>query len=51
MKAKEAIDLASEHPDTKEKAKTQEYRANVYYYLFQNIFKKVKKLAGKHIEA
>lgn len=36
MKAKEAIDLASNHEDTKEKAKTWVYRAEIYYYLFKN---------------
>jgi tetratricopeptide (TPR) repeat protein len=36
MKAKEAIDLASNHEDTKEKTKTWVYRTEVYYYLFQN---------------
>ncbi len=42
MKAKEAIDLASAHADTKDKAKTQVYRAKVYYYIFQNNLKKEK---------
>jgi tetratricopeptide (TPR) repeat protein len=32
-KAKEAIDLAAEHPDTKEMAKTWFYRGQVYYML------------------
>jgi tetratricopeptide (TPR) repeat protein len=36
MKAKECIDLASNHEDTKEKAKTWVYRAKVYYDLFKN---------------
>ena len=35
-KAKENIDAACEHPDTKEKAKTWVYRANVYLALFKN---------------
>jgi tetratricopeptide (TPR) repeat protein len=36
MKAKECIDLASNHEDTKDKAKTWVYRAKVYYDLFKN---------------
>jgi len=36
MKAKEAIDLASNHEDTKEKTKTWVYRTEIYYYLFKN---------------
>ena len=36
MKAKEAIDLATNYEDTKEKAKTWVYRANIYYALFKN---------------
>jgi tetratricopeptide (TPR) repeat protein len=39
MKAKEAIDLASENPDTKEQAKTQVYRGQIYLELFQKSFK------------
>lgn len=35
-KAKEAIDLASEHPDTKDNAKTQVYRGQVYMAIFEN---------------
>jgi tetratricopeptide (TPR) repeat protein len=35
-KAKEAIDLASEHPDTKDNAKTQVYKANIYMAIFEN---------------
>jgi len=34
-KAKEAIDLASENPDTKEQAKTQVYRGQIYLALFK----------------
>ncbi|MEO8761914.1 MAG: hypothetical protein ABI388_10630, partial [Bacteroidia bacterium] len=36
MKAKEAIDLASNNEETKEKAKTWYYRAKVYYNLYKN---------------
>lgn len=36
MKAKECIDLATNHDDTKDKAKTWVYRAKVYYSLFKN---------------
>jgi len=35
-KAKEAIDLATNHEDTKDKAKTWIYRARIYYALFKN---------------
>ncbi len=35
-KAKEAIDLAAEHPDTKDNAKTQVYKANIYMAMFEN---------------
>jgi tetratricopeptide (TPR) repeat protein len=34
QKAKENIDLASEHPDTKEKAKTQVWRGKVYLAIY-----------------
>jgi tetratricopeptide (TPR) repeat protein len=34
MKAKEKIDLAREHPDTKDKPKTLTYTCQVYYALF-----------------
>jgi tetratricopeptide (TPR) repeat protein len=34
-KAKEAIDLAAEHPDTKESAKTHVYRGQIYMALFE----------------
>lgn len=34
-KAKEAIDLASENPDTKEQAKTQVYRGQIYLAIFK----------------
>ena len=47
MKAKEAIDLACNHEDTKEKAKTWVYRTEIYYYLFKNnIEQEEKKLAS-----
>jgi tetratricopeptide (TPR) repeat protein len=36
IKAKEAIDLATNHPDTKDKAKTWVYASKVYYDLFKN---------------
>ena len=36
LKAKEAIDLATNYEDTKEKAKTWVYRAQIYYDLFKN---------------
>lgn len=36
MKAKEAIDLAANHEDTKGKAKTWVYRTKIYYDLFEN---------------
>jgi tetratricopeptide (TPR) repeat protein len=39
MKAKEAIDLASQHPDTKEQAKTQVYRGQIYMELFRKSLK------------
>ena len=35
VKAKEAIDLASENPDTKDQAKTQVYRGQIYLELFK----------------
>lgn len=35
QKAKENIDLASEHPDTKEKAKTQVWRGKVYLTIYE----------------
>jgi tetratricopeptide (TPR) repeat protein len=35
-KAKEAIDLASENPDTKELPKTQFYKGQIYFALFQS---------------
>src|SRR5438046_1173079 len=47
MKAKEAIDLASNHEKTKEEAKTWVYRAKIYYALFKNaIEQEEKKLAA-----
>lgn len=39
MKAKEAIDLASENPDTKDQAKTQVYKGQIYLELFQRSLK------------
>lgn len=39
MKAKEAIDLASENPDTKDQAKTQVYKGQIYLELFQKSLK------------
>lgn len=39
VKAKEAIDLAAEHPDTKELPKTQYYRGQIYLALFQSNLK------------
>lgn len=46
VKAKEAIDLATNHEDTKEKAKTWVYRTEIYYYLFKSdIAAEEKKLA------
>lgn len=36
MKAKEAIDLAANHENTKNEAKTWSYRAQIYYALFKN---------------
>ncbi|MGZ3904308.1 MAG: tetratricopeptide repeat protein [Bacteroidia bacterium] len=46
MKAKEAIDLATNHEDTKEKAKTWSYRTQIYYALFKNdLANEEKKLA------
>jgi hypothetical protein len=46
MKAKEAIDLATNHADTKDKAKTWVYRTQVYYYLFKsNLAAEEKKVA------
>ncbi|HEX8517830.1 MAG TPA: tetratricopeptide repeat protein [Bacteroidia bacterium] len=38
-KAKEAIDLASANPDTKEQAKTQVYRGQIYMELFRRSLK------------
>jgi tetratricopeptide (TPR) repeat protein len=47
MKAKEAIDLATNHEDTKDKAKTWSYRAQIYYALFRNALEQEeKKLAA-----
>ncbi|HEY1037956.1 MAG TPA: hypothetical protein VGF30_01045 [Bacteroidia bacterium] len=47
VKAKEAIDLAAVHEDTKEKAKTWSYRTEIYYFLYREDLKKEKeKLAG-----
>ena len=43
MKAKEAIDLASNHADTKEKTKTWVYRTEIYYYLFKNSLEQEEK--------
>ncbi len=43
MKAKEAIDLASNHEDTKEKTKTWVYRTEIYYYLFKNALEQEEK--------
>ena len=43
MKAKEAIDMASNHEDTKEKAKTWVYRSKVYYDLFKNSLEQEEK--------
>jgi hypothetical protein len=46
-KAKENIDLASENPDTKEKAKTWVYKAEIYYYVFKSALKtELDKLAS-----
>jgi tetratricopeptide (TPR) repeat protein len=38
-KAKESIDVAAEHPDTREKAKTWVYRSEIYYYIFRTNLK------------
>jgi len=47
MKAKEAIDLATNHEDTKDKPKTWVYRARIYYSLFKNALEQEeKKLAA-----
>ncbi len=47
MKAKEAIDLATNHEDTKDKPKTWVYRARIYYALFKNALEQEeKKLAA-----
>lgn len=47
MKAKEAIDLATAHENTKNEAKTWAYRTRIYYALFQNaIEQEEKKLAA-----
>lgn len=35
-RAKEAIDLASEHEDTKDQAKTQVYRGQIYFMLYDS---------------
>ncbi len=35
MKAKESIDLAAEHPDTKENAKTHVYKGQIYMAIFE----------------
>lgn len=40
IKAKEAIDLASEHPDTKENAKTFVYKGQIYMAIFEKNLKK-----------
>jgi tetratricopeptide (TPR) repeat protein len=39
-KAKEAIDLASQHPDTKDLPKTNLYRGQVYLAMFENNLRK-----------
>jgi len=47
MKAKEAIDLATNHENTKNEAKTWSYRSQVYYALFKNALEQEeKKLAA-----
>lgn len=43
MKAKEAIDLATNHEDTKDKAKTWVYRSRIYYSLFKNALEQEEK--------
>lgn len=43
MKAKEKIDLAREHADTKDKPKTQAYVCKIYYALFQYNWEQEKK--------
>ena len=43
MKAKEAIDLATNNEETKEKAKTWVYRTRVYYDLFKNALEQEEK--------
>lgn len=43
MKAKDRIDTAINHPDTKEKAKTWHVKGNVYYTLFNHEWEKLKK--------
>ncbi|MDQ3046893.1 MAG: tetratricopeptide repeat protein [Bacteroidota bacterium] len=35
-RAKENVDLASEHPDTKDKAKTQNIKGHIYVAIFEN---------------
>jgi tetratricopeptide (TPR) repeat protein len=42
-KAKEAIDLATNYEDTKEKAKTWVYRSKIYYALFKNSLEQEEK--------
>lgn len=42
-KAKEAIDLATNNEDTKEKAKTWFYRSKIYYALFKNSLEQEEK--------
>lgn len=39
MSAKAAIDLANENPETKDLAKTQVYRGQIYLYIFENNLK------------
>lgn len=46
-KAKENIDIAVEHPDTKEKPKAWVYKAEIYYYIFKaNLKAEQEKLAN-----
>lgn len=47
MKAKEAIDLATNHEDTKDKAKTWSYRGQVYYTLFEHALEQETNKAKK----
>lgn len=55
MKAKDAIDLAANHDETKDKAKTHLYKAEVYYYLYLNNLKaekeKLKDITNKQEQA